>query len=193
MSFIIFPTVPLHFAGGGGCELVIPSLSEESPAFPDMMENAKQICCIKTEDTDAIEHIYCIETKDAGLVDQSYAIVTGDAGPIEQKNSIKSEDFPFIELRNSIKSEDVPFIEQKYLVIKTEEEEAVSVEQDRHSVQTEHAAFIEQEHHSVLTEDAASAKEDVTMEVKSLETNFAMHEEVCNFVLINYFCLLFLL
>ena len=153
MVVIFFRAVPLDFAGGGGCEQVNLSLSEESPAFPDMMEDAgpiEQLCCIKMEDANNIEHIYCIETEDAGLIEQM----------------------------NVIKSEDVASIEQKYPLIKTEEE-SVSVEQDHHSVQTEEASSVEQELNFVTIEDAASAEEDITMEVKSFETYFKTPEEVC--------------
>ena len=161
MSVIILGAVPLHFAGGGGCEQVNPSLSEESPAFPDVRKNAgtiEQIYCIKTEETGLIEQIenarpmeqiYCIKTEDAGPIEQRYSVVTGDAVPMEQRYSIK-----------------------------TEEEDAF-VGKGHQSLQTENAASVGQEHHSLQAEDVSSSEEDATMGGRSLESNFKMPAEVC--------------
>ena len=159
MFVIILQAVPLHLAGGGGCEQVNPSLSEESPAFPDMMKDTgdmEQIYCVQTEDTGSIEQIYCIKTDDAGPIEQIYCIETE-----EERYSIKTE-----EQIDSIKTEDVELIEHRYSI---KIEEVTSAERDHHSLHTQDAE----------TDDASSAEEDVTIEKRTLETNFKMPEEVC--------------
>ena len=98
------------------------------------------------------------------------------AGPIEQRYSVNTEDAKPIEQIYCIETEDAAPIEQKY---------SIKTEETVRSVQTEDVASIEQEHHLVTIEDCVSAEEDVTMEVKSLETNFKMPDEVCISLLNN--------
>ena len=152
LSLIILWAVPLHSVDGSGCEQVNPSPSEKSPAFPDMIE-------------------------DAGPIEQSYSIKTEDAEPIEQNYSIKTEDARSMEHRCYIVTEDSRSIEQKYS-IKTEDDASIDIKY--HLIDAkEEASSVEQEHHSVQMEDAASMEDDVTMEVKLVETNFKMPEQVC--------------
>ena len=121
-----------------------PSLSEESPAFPDVME-----------DTGPIEQIYSIKTEDAGPIENRYSIKTEDARPIEQIFCI-------------IKTEDDLSLERDHYSVQIED--AASVEQLHHSIQTKDAASVEQEFHSVQRGVATSAEEEGNMKVRSLET-----------------------
>ena len=111
------------------------------------------------KDDGPIEHIYCIKTEDAKPIEEIYCIKTEDTGPIEQIYSVKTEDVAPIEVKNDL--------------IETEEA-AVSVEKEYYSV-----VSIKQEHHFVKTENESSAEEDITVEVKALDSNFKMPKEVC--------------
>ena len=163
MSVIIPQAVPVHFAGGDGCEQVNPSPSEEAPAFPDMIKDngdMNQIYCIKIEYTEPTEQKYSSKAEHVEPIEQIYCIKTEDAGPIEQMHSIEAEDVASIEQKNPLILAEGRF------------------------------ASVDQEHHSVQIEDAASSDEDLTMEEKSSEINIQIPEEVC-MLLILCICLLF--
>ena len=108
----------MQFAGGGGCEQVIHSLSEESPAFPDMVKDAGPI-----------EQRYSIKLENCGLLEQRCSVETKNAGPIDH--------------RYYIKTVEAASIEKTYSLIKTED--AGSLEQEHHSVYMEDAASAEKD------------------------------------------------